>query len=71
MTPQLIGYLALAISLISMNMTSMRRFRWLHLVASSLYLLYGLLIDEAPMAIGGALFAMIHCYRLVQLYRAT
>ncbi len=64
-----IGYTALLISLLSVNMSNMLWFRRLHLLASCIYLVYGLLIEAMPLAIGAALFALIHCYRLYKLHK--
>ncbi len=62
------GYTALGLSLVSMNMTDMRLFRWLHLLASCVYMVYGLMISAMPLIIGATLFVIIHCYRLYRLY---
>ena len=49
-----LGYCALGISLLSVNMTRIKPFRWLHLLASSLYMIYGFLIQAFPIMVGGA-----------------
>ena len=64
-----IGYSGLAISLLSVNMTNMHRFRVLHLLASCIYMVYGLMIGAMPLVIGGSLFSLIHCYRLYKLFK--
>ena len=64
---EIVGYTALTVSLFSMTMTSMKRFRWLHLSSSILYLGYGILIQAYPVIIGAILFALIHLYRLIKM----
>lgn len=67
---EVIGYCALAVSVLSISMRNMRTFRWLHLASSSLYLLYGILISALPLVIGATLFMGIHAVRLFKMYRA-
>ena len=64
-----IGYTALIISLLSVNMTNMLRFRWLHLTSSCIYCIYGALIEATPLIVGAILFASIHSFRLYKLYK--
>jgi len=64
-----IGYSALALSLLSVNMTNMLRFRLLHLVSSWIYLVYGVMIEAMPLIIGASLFSLIHCYRLYKIFK--
>jgi len=64
-----IGYTALAISLLSVSMSNFLTFRYLHLLSSSVYLVYGLLIEALPLAMGSAIFMMIHTYRLYKYYK--
>ncbi|NQX97702.1 MAG: hypothetical protein HRT73_07455 [Flavobacteriales bacterium] len=66
-----VGYTALLISLLSVNMNNMLRFRWLHLLASCIYFIYGFLIDAMPLVIGATLFAIIHSYRLYKIYKVN
>ncbi len=66
-----IGYTALFVSLLSVNMSNMTWFRWLHLLASCIYFAYGILIEATPLAVGAALFATIHCYRLYKIYKVN
>ena len=63
------GYTALLISLLSVNMSNMLWFRWLHLTSSCIYCVYGCMIRALPLAIGAALFIIIHSYRLYKLYK--
>lgn len=66
---ELIGYSALAISLLSVNMNSMLWFRSLHLLSSCVYVVYGCLIGAMPLAVGAGLFALIHSYKLYKIYK--
>jgi len=63
-----IGYTALLISLLSLNMNSMLSFRYLHLLASIFYFSYGLMIGATSLAVGATLFALIHSYRIYRIY---
>lgn len=66
---EVVGYIALAVSLLSVNMNNMLRFRMFHLLASLIYLVYGCLIGAMPIIIGAALFSLIHCYRIIRLLK--
>jgi hypothetical protein len=68
MMAEYVGYTALAISLLSVNMSNMVRFRWLHLSSSCIYCMYGVLIEATPLIVGALMFASIHIYRLYKLY---
>jgi len=46
----------------------MQRFRILHLLASCIYLIYGLMIGAMPLIVGASLFSVIHCYRLYKIF---
>ena len=59
-----VGYTALCISLLSVNMNNMLWFRCLHLLASCIYLVYGVMIEAMPLVIGASLFTLIHTYRI-------
>ena len=65
-----IGYTALLISLLSITMSNMVRFRWLHIISSSIYLIYGYLIGAMPLIVGATLFVIIHSIRLYKMYKA-
>lgn len=66
-----IGYSALGVSLLSLNMTNMFKFRFLHLIACVIYLVYGILIDAKPLAVGAILFSLIHCFRLYKMIKSA
>lgn len=64
-----LAYTALVISLLSVSMKKMLSFRIIHLISSSLYLSYGLFIEAYPIALGGALFILIHFYHIMILLK--
>jgi len=66
-----IGYTALVISLLSINMTNMLFFRWLHLLSSCIYCFYGVLIEATPLIVGASLFVLIHSYRIYKMYKVS
>ena len=68
---ELLAYIALGISLISMNMKKMLHLRLFHAISSFLYGIYGLYIDSLPLIVGGALFVIIHLYHIVRMLRKT
>ncbi|MDX2304214.1 MAG: hypothetical protein NW226_15530 [Microscillaceae bacterium] len=61
---ELIAYTALIISLLSMSMRKIHLLRYLHIVSSSLYGIYGFFIASQPLMVGAGLFVMIHIYQL-------
>ena len=64
-----VGYTALGVSLLSINMNNMLWFRCLHLLSSSIYVIYGCLIGAVPLAVGSGMFMAIHCYKLYKTMR--
>ena len=68
---ELLAYIALGISLISMNMKSMLHLRIFHAFSSFLYGIYGMYIDSLPLVVGGALFVIIHVYHILKMLRKT
>jgi hypothetical protein len=68
MTVEWIGYAALGVSVLSINMTKMLAFRWIHLLAAGLYAAYGILIDAGPIVASGAIFMVIHAFHLFRIY---
>ncbi len=65
---EILGYAALAFSLMAVNKTNMKSFRWLHLLASSLYLAYGISLNAMPIMIGATIFMGLHIYHLRKIY---
>ncbi|MBL4754121.1 MAG: YgjV family protein [Flavobacteriales bacterium] len=63
---ELLAYIALGISLLSMNMKRMLHLRIFHALSSLLYGIYGTYIDSLPLIVGGALFVIIHLYHIVR-----
>jgi len=66
---ELLAYIALGISLLSMNMKKMLHLRVFHAFSSLLYGIYGTYIDSLPLIVGGALFVIIHLYHIVKMLR--
>ena len=65
----IIGYLALSISLFAISRRKMKSLRWWHLAASIIYVIYGFIISAYPVAFGALLFASIHIFNLIKIYK--
>ena len=66
---EVLAYIALGISLLSMNMKKMLHLRAFHAFSSLLYGIYGAYIDSMPLLVGGALFVIIHLYHIFKMIR--
>jgi hypothetical protein len=66
-----LGYLASLIVLISLLMSSIIKLRWINLVGSSLFSLYGFLIGALPVGLMNLGIAIINIYYLVKIYNAS
>ena len=62
-----LGFVALTLNLTSMAMRKMLYLRTLSLIANSIYVAYGLLIQAYPIAIGGFIAAVIHSINIYRL----
>lgn len=63
-----LGYLASVIVLISLLMSDILKLRWINLVGSSLFSLYGFLIGALPVGFMNFGIALINIYYLFKLY---
>jgi hypothetical protein len=73
MNPSLLdwlGYLASAIVLISLLMSSILKLRWINLVGAILFGVYGFLIGSLPTGFMNVGIALIDVYYLVKMYRS-
>ncbi len=66
---QILGYIALGLSLLSMTMKTMIWLRVLHATSCLVYLIYGYSIAAWPIAVGGLLLFCIHAYHLIYLLK--
>ncbi|WP_047985647.1 YgjV family protein [Ornithinibacillus californiensis] len=64
-----LGYLASLIVLISLLMSSIKKLRWINMIGSSLFSLYGFLIGALPVGIMNLGIVFINIYYLVKLSR--
>ena len=69
MIADIIGYVALALSLLAISMKTMLVLRYIHAAAAATYILYGLLIDAIPLMLGGSLFMVIHLIHITKLHK--
>ena len=65
-----LGYLASLFVLISLLMSSIIKLRWINLVGSSLFSLYGFLIGALPVGFMNLGIAIINIYYLIKIYRS-
>ncbi|MBA4058645.1 MAG: hypothetical protein C0490_28270 [Marivirga sp.] len=62
-----LGFLALTLNLTSMTMKDILYLRVLSLIANTLYIVYGLLIDAAPIITGSFVAVAIHAVSIYKL----
>jgi hypothetical protein len=62
------GYLASLVTAISLLMSRPLRLRWLNLVGSALFSVYGLLIESYPVAVFNGLIVFIDAYYIYRIY---
>jgi hypothetical protein len=60
----IIGYTALSLNIISMSMKNLLYLRVCSLIANTIYILYGVLLNAPPMIIGCSIAVIIHIYRI-------
>ncbi|WP_105617292.1 YgjV family protein [Vallitalea okinawensis] len=65
-----LGYLASLIVLISLLMSSIIKLRWINLVGSGLFALYGFLIGALPVGFMNLGIAAINIYYLIKIYQS-
>ncbi|MCD4827609.1 MAG: YgjV family protein [Acholeplasmataceae bacterium] len=63
-----IGYIASLIVLISLVMSSVKKLRWINMVGSVIFAVYGVLIASYPVAVMNLGIVIVNVYYLVQLY---
>lgn len=61
---QIIGYTALSLNLISMLMKNTFNLRVGSLLANSIYVVYGVMIDALPVYTGASIAMLLHSYRI-------
>jgi hypothetical protein len=64
-----IGYLASLLVFVSLLMSSVKKLRWINLVGSLTFAVYGFLINALPVAVMNAGIVFINIYYLVQMYK--
>lgn len=65
-----LGYLASLIVLMSLLMSSIIKLRWINLLGSSIFSLYGFLIGALPVGFMNLCIGIINIYYLVKIYRS-
>lgn len=63
-----LGYLASAIVLISLLMSSAKKLRWINLLGGIIFSIYGFLIGALPVGIMNASISIINIYYLFKMY---
>lgn len=64
------GYLASFLVLISLLMSSILKLRWINLVGSIMFSIYGFLIGSLPVALMNLATASINVYYLIKIYKS-
>jgi hypothetical protein len=62
-----LGFLALTLNLTAMTMKDILCLRILSLVANTIYIIYGLLLDAAPIVAGSFVAVVIHSVTIYRL----
>ena len=65
---EILGYVASLIVLISLIMSSVKRLRWINLIGSLVFAVYGFLIGALPVAIMNLGIVIINSYYLYTMY---
>ncbi|MDF2988735.1 MAG: hypothetical protein K0R50_4245 [Eubacterium sp.] len=65
-----IGYLASLLVLISLLMSSIIKLRWINLLGSCIFALYGFLIGALPVGFMNTCICLINIYYLTKIYRS-
>ena len=63
------GYLASALILVSLLMSSIVKLRWINLAGSIVFSAYGFLIGAYPVGISNFMIAVINIYYLIKIYK--
>ncbi len=63
-----IGYIGSVIVAVSLTMTSMVKLRWLNLVGSLIFTIYGVAINAIPVALVNGFIVIINIYYLLKMY---
>lgn len=63
-----LGYIASLIVLVSLLMSSVKRLRWINLIGSLVFAVYGFLIGALPVAVMNLGIVIINTYYLYQMY---
>ncbi len=63
----LVGYVALAMNLVSMAMKNVLHLRIISLLANGIYLIYGILLNAPPFIIGCGIAILIHMFHIFKL----
>lgn len=63
-----LGYLASTIVLVSLLMSSVKKLRWINLIGSLTFAVYGFLIGAIPVGVMNTGIIFINCYYLFQMY---
>ena len=63
-----LGYIASAIVLVSLLMSSVKRLRWINMIGSLVFAVYGFLISAYPVGVMNLGIVIINSYYLYQIY---
>lgn len=65
------GYLASLIVLVSLVMSSIKKLRWINLIGSLLFAIYGFIIGAIPVGVMNVGIVLINVYYLVGMYKSS
>jgi hypothetical protein len=67
MNHSIIGYIALSLNLYSMSVKGEYKLRFFSAIANSIYVVYGIFLQEYPIIIGSSIAVVLHVTRLLKL----
>lgn len=65
---EFLGYIASFIILVSLLMSSIVKLRWINLLGSAIFSVYGFLIGALPVAFMNLCISLINIYYLIKIY---
>lgn len=63
------GYIASIVTAVSLTMNSIIRLRWINMIGSAMFCIYGFMIGALPVALLNLFIAFVNVYYLFKIYR--
>jgi uncharacterized protein with PQ loop repeat len=69
MNTDILGYVAMGLSILSFTLSKQRFIRTVNLIACSVWVVYGYMIDNNPTIIVNILVCLVHMYWFIKRYQ--